>query len=143
MVYIVTGDQIFEKGLRLCGFTSRQFEKSSREASLQRFRHLYGSNPIVYAQIWEDLQNTGIPVARINNVTAIDLVYFFMALHFLKCYITEAHLAATFQLCERTAARKWCWAYAVKIQALKHEKVCSRVILKNITVFAMIWDHCY
>ena len=76
VVNIVTGDHIFDKGLRQCGFTSKQFEKSSREASLQRFRHLCGSNPIVYARIWEDLQNTTIPEARIYDVADIDLVYF-------------------------------------------------------------------
>ena len=43
-------------------------------SNLERFRAHYGSNPIVYAQIWEDLLTTVIPDAQIDNVNA-DLIW--------------------------------------------------------------------
>jgi hypothetical protein len=136
VLWIVTSDHIFKHGLALVGFSATRFEKVSRAANLARFRAHYGSNPIVYAQIWEDLQTTEIPEARIDNVTALDLVFFLMTINFLKCYTTEAQLAATFQVCERTA-RKWCWTYARKIQALKHQKVSLDLHLPSCAISAV------
>jgi len=84
------------------------------------------SNPIVYAQIWEDLQTMEIPEARIDKKT-MDLNYFLMGLRFLKRYPTECELAGTFKICEKTA-RTWAWFYAQKIQALKGQKVSSLLL---------------
>jgi hypothetical protein len=39
-------------------FDRRQQQSVKRTTCLKRFRALYGSNPIVYAQIIEDLQTT-------------------------------------------------------------------------------------
>jgi hypothetical protein len=94
VLWIVTSDHIFKHGLALVGFSATRFEKVSRAANLARFCAHYGSNPIVYAQIWDDLQTTEISEPRIDNVTALDLVYFLMTINFLKCYTTEAQLAA-------------------------------------------------
>jgi hypothetical protein len=43
-----------------------------------------------------------------------------MTFHFLKCYPSEAQLAASFSISEKTA-RKWRWFFARQIQALKIE----------------------
>jgi hypothetical protein len=40
------------------GFDLRRQQSVKRTTCLKRFRALYGSNPIVYAQIIEDLQTT-------------------------------------------------------------------------------------
>jgi hypothetical protein len=47
------------------------------------FKEFYGSDPVVYVQMWEDLQNTEIPEARVDNEAA-NIEYFFMALYLLK-----------------------------------------------------------
>ena len=75
----------------------------------------------MYAQIWDDLQITGIPEASID-ATKTDLESFLMGIYFLKCYPNEAQLSAIFKICEKTA-QKWGWFFARKIQALKKEKV--------------------
>jgi hypothetical protein len=87
----------------------------------KRFKALYGSNPNIYAAIFEDLQTTEIAEARVD-AKSLCVNAFLMSLHFLKCYPTENQRSGIFQICKRTA-RKWGWFYCRKIQALKKEKV--------------------
>ena len=118
---IVTPDEMLRKGLELGGFDHDRQGNVRRAQSLERFKALYGSNPNVYAAIFEDLQTTQIPEARVDpKVLCIDA--FLMSLHFLKCYPTENQRSGLFKICEKTA-RKWGWFYCKKIQALKQEKV--------------------
>lgn len=63
MVLILTADEVLRKGLQLVGFDCRRQRNASSPTNLRRFRTHYGSNPSVYAQIWEDLQTTMIPEA--------------------------------------------------------------------------------
>jgi hypothetical protein len=88
MVAILTADEILRKGLLLVGFDFRRQDKVSKASNLGRFRAHYGSNPVVYAQIWEDLQITVIPEARIDDKMA-DADNYLLSIHFLKCYPTE------------------------------------------------------
>jgi hypothetical protein len=124
---IVTTDVILHKGLVLVGFSIHRVQNVSRTTNLERFRGHYGSNPVVYAMIWEDLH------LAVNNTPALvdsassSLTMFLMAVYFLRCYATETQLAARFQVCEKTA-RTWSFFYAKKIQELKHRKV--RIVLQ-------------
>jgi hypothetical protein len=65
MVVILTTDEILRKGLELVGFDCRRQQNVSWPKNLERFRAHYGSDPVVYSQIWEDLQVTEIPAAQI------------------------------------------------------------------------------
>ena len=116
---ILTVNEMMQKGLELSGFALCRQQKVDPKTNLRRFKAYYGSAPIVYAQIWEDLQTTDIPEASISDE---NIDSFLMTMHFLKCYPTEVQLAGTFKICERTA-REWGWYYAKKVQALKSEKV--------------------
>ena len=91
---------------------------SDQPEALQGKGH-YGSNPVVYAQIWEDLQQ--MPEA-LEDTWKMDPDSFLMALHFLTRYPTEHEQSGIFKICEKTA-RSWTWIYARKIQALKEQKV--------------------
>jgi hypothetical protein len=66
---ILTAEDILRKGLELGGFDSDRQKKVRRAQNLERFKSLYGSNPVVYAMIFEDLQMTQIPEARIDPKT--------------------------------------------------------------------------
>ena len=121
MVIVVTVDQMFIQGLRSVGFSTQQVQNVSLSTNLRRFKSHYGSHPIVYTRIWEDLQITPCVDALIDS-KIINLAYFLMTFNFLKCYPTESQLAASFHVCERSV-RKWCRFYAQKIQALKEQKV--------------------
>jgi hypothetical protein len=102
---ILTAEDILRKGLELGGFDRDRQKKVRRAQNLERFKSLYGSNPVVYAAIFEDLQMTQIPEARVDPKT-LCVESFLMAFHFLKCYPTENQLSGLFKICERTA-RKW------------------------------------
>jgi hypothetical protein len=87
---IFTANEILARGPSLVGYDRSRQENISCDTNLKRFRsHYYGSNPIVYAQIWEDLQTTEIEEAKISGAAAnTGLDYFLMSIHFLKCYPT-------------------------------------------------------
>jgi len=119
---IRTSLEMMARGLELAGFDERRQESVRYDENLERFKSYYGSKPIVYAHIWEDLQTTDIAEARIEAKNQKDLDHFFMALCFLTVYKTEKQLSGLFKACD-TTCREWCWYYIKKIQALKGQKV--------------------
>jgi hypothetical protein len=129
MVVILTADEFLRKGLELVGFDHRRQQQVCRATNLSRFKGHYGSNPNVYAQIWEDLQMTD---EALEDSWKMDPDSFLMALHFLTRYPTEQEQAGIFKICEKTA-RSWTWIYARKIQALKKHKV-SMVLIVHVKI---------
>ncbi len=97
VLVILTADQVLNQGLTSVGFGNHRIQSMSRVTNLERFRDHYGSNPLVYAQIWEDLQQ----LAHFE-ATAQDFHLFLMSVHFLKCYPTESQLSPSFTVCEKT-----------------------------------------
>jgi hypothetical protein len=89
--------------------------------NISRFKSHFGSNPDVYACIWEDLQLTENPEAQVD-AKDMDIDAFLIGIHFLKRYPTAREQAGIFKICEKTA-RKYSWNVAKSIQALKSEKV--------------------
>jgi hypothetical protein len=65
MILIYTPDQVLRRGLSLAGMDVDRQEKQNRESCIGDFKAAYGIHPLVLAQIWEDLQTTTIPTARI------------------------------------------------------------------------------
>jgi hypothetical protein len=118
---IATPDEILWKGLEMGGFNHRRQQRVKRDTCLRRFRALYGSNPIVYAEIIEDLQTTHIVKARVDP-KKMSVEKLLVAMNFLKCYQSEEVRAGQFNKSEKTA-RKWGWFYSKKIQALKDQKI--------------------
>jgi hypothetical protein len=109
----VTPDEVFDEFLK----DDKRFR-----LHLRRFKACYGSAPQVICAIWWDLQTADIDEARISNVTVRSLERLLMTMYFLKTNLSEHCMAGIFQLSEPTV-RKWCWAYAAKIQALKAIKI--------------------
>ena len=123
MVVILTADEILRKGLLLVGFNVRRQQNVQRKTNVERFKDHFGSDPVVYAQIWEDLQMTENPEARISEKATADA--FLQAIHFLRR--TEGERSGTFKMC-KTTAREWGWYFAGKVQALKQEKVSLKKV---------------
>ena len=67
IVVVLTSNEILRKGLELVGFNWHHQQNVSRLTNLRRFKAHYRSDPLVYAQIWEDLQLMEIPEARIDT----------------------------------------------------------------------------
>jgi hypothetical protein len=55
-------NEIIERGLSLVGVNGTS--TVCHDTNLERFRSHFGSNPIVYAQIWDDLQTTETDEAK-------------------------------------------------------------------------------
>ena len=98
MVVVLTADEILQMGLALLGYNQHRQANVQRATNILRFKAHYGSHPIVYAQIWEDLQTTTIPEARID-AQKMHPQYFLMATNFLARYPTEQEQASTFGIC--------------------------------------------
>ena len=118
---VFTAEETRMRGLELVGFDKRRQNKCNLALNNRRFRAHFGSHPMVYAELWYDLQSTNVEDAKIcGSKDSFD--QFLMSIHFLKVYGTEHERSGVFDTCERTS-RKWIWFYAAKIQALKKEKV--------------------
>lgn len=118
---LLNADEILKIGLSIFGTEPSQTTTACRETCLVRFRSLYGSNPIVYSEMWEAFQTSTVEAAQIA-VKQLVLKYFFMTLYFLKCYPREHELSVLFRVDEKTA-RRWIKFYTVKIQGLKHQTI--------------------
>ena len=118
---VLTPDEIMQRGLELIGKDWQRQQRVKLETNIQSFNDAYGSAPIVYAAILEDLFTTNVPEARVDPKTFL-LDHYLMALHWLYSYPKEGDRSGRFNFCLKTA-RKWAWFYAEKIQELKKEKV--------------------
>jgi hypothetical protein len=58
---------MMRKGLELGGFERDRQRNVRRVQNLERFKTLYGSNPVVYSEIFEDLYTMQIAEARIDG----------------------------------------------------------------------------
>ena len=118
-LHLLNADEMLDIGLGVLKAETNQLAR--RDLRLARFRSLYGSNPIVYSEIWEKFQTTTTEAAHIEKKNLVTK-YFFMTLYFLKSYPTEHNLATFFGVDEKTV-RRWTNFYILKIQALKWETI--------------------
>lgn len=121
---LVAPDDMLAYGLELIGFDEQRQGRVGRKTNLERFGQHYGSTPLVVAALWEKLQTTKRPAARIRVNRRKDLTHFFQALHWMKCYPREGERSGIFKFCEKTC-RKWGWHYTTKISQLKDDLVRS------------------
>ena len=119
---IFTADEVLLTGLQVAGFDLYRQNKVCRTKNIERFKGCFGSPPMVYAQIWEDLVASDNQAARIDP-KKLKLKSFLLSLYFLRCYPTEKKRSGEYNICEETA-RKWSWYVAEKNAALKEQKVC-------------------
>ena len=135
VLIIYTTDEVLCFGLELFGMDRRRQQRQQRETNIEDFKAQYGVSPVVYAQIWEDLQTTTLQLPQVNGAPPqsarintemlkgnVNLETFLRSLHFMKCYPTEKQRKGPSGHCE-TTVRKWCWYFLERIQALKAVKV--------------------
>jgi len=132
VVYIYTADQVRRIGLKILGVDRHRQKRQSAKSNLADFKAHYGVDPIVCAQMWEDLQTTTIAAAQIdakssyNRNSGANLKNFLRGFHFLMRYGTELERKVSSGNARNTV-RKWTWFFVEKIAALKGLKVsCVR-----------------
>jgi hypothetical protein len=116
---ILTEEEMLLKGLDLIGWNTSRVEKWKSETALEHYRGMYGVNPVVTAQLCEDLQRTEVGDARIGKM---DVEKLHWALHFLYRYPSEIESSNTWNKCANTI-RESHWFYTAKIRALKVTKI--------------------
>jgi hypothetical protein len=121
-VVVYTPDEILRKGLRLVNYSKKRIRRAKKVRNIERFKGHYGSEPVVVAQIFEDLQRTDIPEAYLPPSDA-KINLFLMAMHHLKRYPTELEREPIFDI-DAMQGRDWVWFFLEKVQALKAVKIC-------------------
>ena len=128
-IYTYSPDQVLLIGLRIAGFKERQIKQAKRKSNLDRFGDSYGVDPIVYCQIWKDLQTTDIPEARIDTTKpSCTIITFLQAIRFLKKYDTEKDREGQTNRCDKFC-RDWGWYFLDRVAALRGMKVRSRLAI--------------
>jgi len=126
VLYLYTPDQVMYRGLFLASrdWTMDRLFKLDREILIEEFKSYYGSHPVVLAQVWEELQTTTIPGARIDTSRkrSVHLKTFLRSMQFLKQYPTERQRRVQFAR-SRTTIRTWSKYFIKRIQALKAIKI--------------------
>jgi len=140
---VLTVEEILRKGLLLVNYSRKRIRKAKKKRNLERFRGHYGSDPIVIAQIWEDLQRTLIPEAHLPPDDA-KLDRFLMAMHHLKRYPTDLEREPIFDI-DCMQGRDWVWFFLEKVQALKAEKIVwpDDLFTDYIWVISVDGTHCW
>jgi len=127
-VFIYTPDQILRIGLSILGVSLHRQQRQSYRSKLDDFCAHYGTDPVVLAQMWEDLQTTTNNEAHINATapdnrnSGANVKNFLRSLHFLMRYGTEGERKVASGNSKKTV-RKWTWFFLNKVMALRQEKV--------------------
>ena len=119
---ILTPKEILHIGLKLVRYTENRIERAKNpKTNTTRFKKHFGVNQIVAAQVFENLQTSEHPEARLDE-GKVNVEYFLQALYFLKVYGNEGTREPIFDRSPKTM-REWVWHYVSKIQGLKHAKI--------------------
>jgi hypothetical protein len=118
---ILSPDEMMARALDLIGYDHKRQASVGREKNEFRFTRAFGSHPIVYANLWEDLLKHDIKGAQ-ERRKRMRVNHFLMTVHFLRKYPTEDDREALFNKCTDTV-REQVWFYVERIRALKKIKV--------------------
>jgi hypothetical protein len=120
-ITLFTADEIMQRGLLLVGYKLKQTVQ--RSTKVKWFRENFGSVPIVYAEVLEDLQMApNLEDRLVVTDPDKDLRHFLHGIFFLRKYPTESDGSPRFDMSDRTA-RDSKWALVKKLQALKDKKI--------------------
>ena len=120
-ISIKTPSEILKIGLKLVCFSEGRIHRAGIQSNITRFKKHYGCNPSVAARMFEDLQVTDLPAARLGK-NKVSCFYFLQSLNFLYVYEIEERREPIFDRSPKTL-RKWLWCYVRKLAALKQLKI--------------------
>jgi hypothetical protein len=139
---VMTVDEMTNLGLSIF-FTEERIQRATEDAKISWFVNYYGSSPTVCTIIWEDLQTTMIPEARIDD-NKLNAKHYLMAMNHLKRYPTEIDRMGPWDV-SRLIGRQWVWYFLNKIQALKTQKITWPADNFGTDIWAISVDgtHCW
>jgi len=119
MVVKVTASQFLSFGLETVGFKADRNDRTCLKTKMNRFRGSFGCGPAACSAVFQDLQTTDNPDARINKPNSF---YFLVAINWLATYKKECEMAGFFDTDDKTL-RVHINSYVKAIAALKDEKI--------------------
>lgn len=126
-IQVYSADEILVEGLKIAQQDGKRMQRVQRSTNIERFKDHFAVAPLVLAVIWEDLQTTSIPEARIDTTKPrITIVNFLHTLWFIKRYPTEKSRSGKAHRCERYM-REVGWDLLERVAALKGIKVRLRL----------------
>ena len=108
-------------GLKLVRCSEGRTNGAGILSNITRFKKHHGCNPSIAAGIFEDLQVTDLPEARIGK-NKVACSCFPQSLNFLCVCETEEKREPTFDRSPKTL-RKWVWCCVKKVAALRQLKI--------------------
>ena len=120
-ISIKTPSEILKIGLKLVCFSEGRTHRAGIQSNIARFKKHCGCNPSVAARMFEDLQATDLPAARLGK-NKVSCFCFSQSLNFLHVCETEERREPIFDRSPKTL-RKWLWYYVKKLAALKQLKI--------------------
>lgn len=84
IVLVYTPDDMLCEGLKLAR-VDEEIQALQPRFNMQMFIDRYGSNPNTLTSMWTDIQAPQVAAARVPP-KRLNLKYFLMTHHFLKCY---------------------------------------------------------
>lgn len=133
MAIVYTVDEVMEAGLVIIGKGGAASARVLRKTNKDRFTRAFGSHPLVYASIWEDLQKTNatfmdhktrsIISAQIDTTKeGCTLRTFLVSIRFLRTYDTEFDRSNESGRSDRWC-RDWGWYFLYRVAAMRQEKI--------------------
>jgi hypothetical protein len=119
-VLIYTADQTLRIGLKMHGYNNLRIRKQPRKINIEDFKAHFGTEPMVLAQVWEDIQTTiEEPVVASKSSSGATFTRFLQSINFLMRYPTEKERKGP----SRNTIRNWTWFFLQKVGSLRSEKV--------------------
>ena len=141
--HLVTPERVQYLGLLLVGYKKRKLKRSSGKVNYKRFIGFFGLSPVTVAQVYHDMQTTGIEEAKIQG-GRLDLRYLLMGINYLWKYPTGHDMEARFGYCRYWSSEK-IWDAIKRLRALKHDKIKWEEDLCRDDVWVLTVDgiHCW
>jgi hypothetical protein len=104
VLFRMSGEVFLKMGLNLIGFDLKRQRSAPKNS--RRFREARGVGPSSLAAAFVDIQETGVPNARID--VPDPPVYFLITVNWLQSYKLESEMAGFFKI-DKETARKHVW----------------------------------
>jgi hypothetical protein len=115
---LVNPQQMLRRGLRLVNVDGATQKRRLQKSNVRVFKAHYGIHPNQASMVWRD-----ILINEALHESEMDLLAFFLALHFLRVYGSEDLRASLFKI-DKWKMRPLVWSWVAKIRNLKALKIC-------------------
>ena len=137
--HIVTVKEMLDAGLKLT-YSEGRMNRANAGTNEGRFLETFGVAAKTACVIYEDLQQTTIEAAKLENAKELLLRYFLISLYFVRNYPTRPELEQRFDYSKGWISGK-CWDWVRQLEALREEKIVINYEDENTWVMTVDGTH--